>query len=181
MHGNIYRLELDVSKRTNVARGPSGSYDHFFITKTDQPAEAEAMLHGLTLPQLVRDVRAFNERFELPRPMKPTDLDDKLSDFRYNFMCEELAEWNQASCDENRAEQLDALVDLVYVAIGTAVMAGWDFEEAWRRVHAANMKKVPARMGTSDNDLNPAKPPRHALDVVKPEGWVAPDLSDLVR
>lgn len=167
LEGMRYRVE----GRKLVRHGEGHSSE---IYEADSPTEVEAMLHGLTLPQLVRDVRTFNERFGLPRPAKSTDLDDKLSDFRYNFMVEELEEYNLANCADDRESQLDALVDLVYVAIGTAVMAGWDFEEAWRRVHAANMKKVPAK--SADESKR-----GHALDVVKPVGWVAPDLSDLVK
>lgn len=67
---------------------------------------------------------------------------------------------------------LDALVDLVYVAIGFAVTAGWDFDEAWRRVHAANMAK-----------LGPDGKPILRADgkCLKPRGWVAPDLCDCVK
>jgi predicted HAD superfamily Cof-like phosphohydrolase len=71
-------------------------------------------------------------------------------------------------------QQLDALVDLVYVALGTAVIQGFDFEEAWRRVHAANMLK------TKYSKTNPGKR-NSRYDVVKPVGWVRPDLSDLVK
>jgi len=69
-------------------------------------------------------------------------------------------------------QQLDALVDLVYVALGTAVLSGFDFEEAWRRVHRANMLKVKPRKGQYTKR-------RSAFDIVKPPGWQAPDLSDL--
>jgi predicted HAD superfamily Cof-like phosphohydrolase len=71
-------------------------------------------------------------------------------------------------------QQLDALVDLVYVALGTAVMQGFDFEEAWRRVHAANMLK------TKYSRANPGKR-KSSFDVVKPIGWIRPNLSDLVQ
>jgi len=69
-------------------------------------------------------------------------------------------------------DQLDALVDLAYVVLGTAFMHGFDFNEAWRRVHAANMQKVRA----TSPDVSKRN---SSLDVVKPEGWTPPDLSDL--
>jgi predicted HAD superfamily Cof-like phosphohydrolase len=136
--------------------------------------EAEAMLHGLTLPQLVRDVRAFHEKFGVPMPAKPEGLSPTDWSFRTRFLDEEIDELHAAWLDEDQAKQLDALVDLVYVAIGTAIWAGWDFEEAWRRVQRANMAKV--RTPSAD-----ASKRGHAFDVIKPEGWKAPDLSDLVK
>ena len=60
------------------------------------------------------------------------------------------------------------------VALGTAYMQGFNFKEAWRRVHEANMRKVRA---TSEEQSKR----NSSSDVVKPAGWVAPDLKDLVR
>lgn len=71
-------------------------------------------------------------------------------------------------------QQLDALVDLVYVALGTAALQGFDFEEAWRRVHASNMLK------TRHSSTNPGKR-NSRYDVVKPAGWIRPNLKDLVQ
>ncbi len=69
---------------------------------------------------------------------------------------------------------LDGLVDLVYVALGTAWLMGLDFPEAWRRVHAANMQKVRAQRKEESARGT-------TFDVVKPAGWQPPNLSDLVR
>lgn len=69
--------------------------------------------------------------------------------------------------------QFDALIDLAYVVLGTAHLQGFDFEEGWRRVHAANMSKVRARR-KSDSKR------KSKFDVVKPEGWQAPVLTDLI-
>jgi predicted HAD superfamily Cof-like phosphohydrolase len=88
-------------------------------------------------------------------------------------MTEELEEYYDAWNDSDMPGQLDALVDLVYVALGTAHMQGFDFNEAWRRVHDANMQKVRAQ--NADESKRGS-----ALDVVKPEGWKPADLSDLV-
>ena len=47
-----------------------------------------------------------------------------------------------------------------------------NFQEAWDRVHAANMAKERGNPKTSKYGSG--------FDIVKPEGWTAPDLSDLV-
>ncbi len=135
---------------------------------------------------LVADVEAFAAKFGLVYDGKPRVLPEELANFRQKFLKEELREYTkamyQASYDlqfrpdlvsDRLEEMLDALADLVYVAIGTALMHGFDFREAWRRVQAANMAKVRAER------LDQTK--RGTLfDVVKPPGWQAPSHEDLV-
>jgi predicted HAD superfamily Cof-like phosphohydrolase len=85
--------------------------------------------------------------------------------------------------EQDLAKALDALVDLEYVCTGSAFMHGWCakspfgedsvFDQAWRRVQAANMQKIRAK--------RPEDSKRGSVfDVVKPAGWRPPDLSDLV-
>lgn len=171
MYGHKYRLQQDASG-WHVERAEG---EHECLTSLRlEVEEAEAMLQGLTLPQLIRDVLAFHEKYGRPMPAKPEGLSADDWVFRTTFLQEELREFNSAYRAGDQADQLDALVDLVYVAIGTAIWAGWDFEEAWRRVHAANMRKI----------LTPSKDASkrgRAFDVIKPEGWIAPDHSDLVK
>lgn len=65
------------------------------------------------------------------------------------------------------------LLDLSYGCMQIANSLNWNFTEAWSRVHNANMQKVrAARVQDSKRDSG--------FDVVKPPGWKAPDLSDLV-
>lgn len=120
-------------------------------------------------PDMFQDIRDFHNRFGLIYDGPPRMLDKKMSDFRSMFMAEELAEYIEAKTLEKK---LDALVDLVYVAMGTAYLHGCNFDEAWRRVQEANMKK---RRATSEEQSKR----NSTLDVVKPEGWTPPDLSDL--
>lgn len=99
--------------------------------------------------------------------------DGDLATFRVTFLVEELLEYCEAARRYDLAGQLDALVDLIYVACGTAVFQGFPLNAAWERVHAANLRKVPALV-RSDSKRG------SVYDVVKPDGWVAPDLRDLV-
>lgn len=113
---------------------------------------------------LMKMVQEFQAKFDMPKhKFKSSFLGE-----RQEMMYEELCEYSKACVDNDPEGALDALVDLVYFAIGTATSLDWDFNEAFRRVHAANMNKV--RAFTE----------RSAIDLVKPEGWVAPDLHDLV-
>jgi predicted HAD superfamily Cof-like phosphohydrolase len=187
----------------------------------------------------LRDIRDFHEQMRLEYNGPLRLLPEELHEFRVRFMREEalelLAAFDSAPID--RAGMLDALVDLSYVALGTAYLMGlqpalardasklpamaapmhvigedlnvahfyeaghrnghvecavggllgihescvgactlfrWDHSEAWRRVHAANMQKRPAEADGSNSKRS------SGFDVVKPPGWTAPNLSDLV-
>lgn len=133
----------------------------------------------------MRDVEEFMIKFGQFYNGKPRMLPESIHDFRVMFSQEEHDEYADAHMTEMRMKaypediaasletQLDSLVDKVYVDLGTAQLHGFDFREAWRRVHAANMKKVRAKSAEEST--------RHsAFDVVKPEGWQKPDHSDLV-
>lgn len=123
---------------------------------------------------MCRDISDFHIKYGLAYVGKPRNLPDDLADFRMKFLEEELTEYRAASLSEDLEGQLDALVDLVYVALGTAYLQGFNFREAWKRVHTANMQKIRAVDSSASKRSN-------ANDVVKPPGWTAPDLSDLVK
>lgn len=147
-------------------------------------------------PHLMGDIREFHEKFDLSYVGPPRALPEAIREFRLKFLKEERSEYAAAVKDLKQLqdlgpgatdgdqgqrltaqlleEQLDALVDLVYVAVGTAYLQGFDFDEAWRRVHAANMRKTRAAPDGADSLRG------NAADVVKPPGWRPPDLSDLV-
>jgi len=156
-------------------------------------AESQTFNELSNPPQtLFADIAAFHEKFSLEYGGPPRVLPEELAKFRIGFMAEELGEYcHDDKTDDTAAlvkaiknrcapqtvpleKQLDALVDLVYVALGTAYLQGFRFNEAWRRVHAANMRKVRATRAEDSQRGSTS-------DVIKPAGWVAPDLSDLVR
>ena len=120
------------------------------------------------------DVGEFHEKFDLPRSEdggQPTHLDRSALAFRVGFMLEELCEFNRAASQDDLAGMLDALVDLIYVASGTAHLMRLPLNEAWAEVHRANLAK----------ERGPTATRGHALDVRKPPGWVAPDLDRIIR
>ena len=136
----------------------------------------------------VGDISEFHERFHLNYTGRPRHLPPNILTVRATFMAEELGEYfglNDAASKDHQAmlmalyqqpplvDQLDALVDLVYVALGTSYLHGFDFREAWSRVHKANMNKVRA---LRDDDSKRGS----VYDVVKPSGWLPADLDDLV-
>lgn len=86
---------------------------------------------------------------------------------------EELLELAEALRDGDLEGALDAQVDRRYIADGTTLELGLAsvFDEAFRRVHVANMSKL----GPDGQPIIDA-----AGKVRKPEGWSAPSLADLV-
>lgn len=128
------------------------------------------------IPDMVQDVLAFHEKFgiDYKGPVREIPADDKL--FRMDRITEEHDEYVEAVLNHDLEKQLDALVDLVYITLGTAHLHGWDFNEAWRRVHAKNMAKRRAEPGEGKYQGGGST----VCDIVKPDGWTPPDHSDLV-
>lgn len=134
----------------------------------------------VTPPNLYEDVLEFRKKFDIAYGGKPRVLPLDLYTMQKKHLYEEIREWrsdilaahsvvnDRAEMTHLLAQSLDALVDLVYVAIGTAILSGFNFNEAWRRVHAANMQKQ--RIHTE-----------HKQGIIKPVDWEPPKLDDLVE
>jgi len=71
-----------------------------------------------------QDVKAFQEKFGVPMPDQLTPLNDEAYNFRLEFLREEKNEF--IDCHQKRDIEgcIDALLDEVYVACGTALMMG---------------------------------------------------------
>lgn len=120
------------------------------------------------MTDLYADVKAFHARFGLPTHERPALLDEATFRFRYGFLLEEVQEFYDAHQAGDLAGCLDALNDLVYVAIGSALFMGLPFNAGWTEVQRANMEKV--RAASADDSKRGS-----TWDCVKPEGWRAPD------
>lgn len=135
------------------------------------------------------DVEGFHMHFQIAYRGKPRALPDDMEEFRIARLQEEVDEYKEALVLVNRGVEvgdparvvsglekaLDALVDVVYIALGNAHLHGFDFNEAFARVHRANMAKVKA----GDGYLHLSKY-NNAKDIVKPPGWEPPSHLDLV-
>lgn len=123
------------------------------------------------------DVGNFHEKFNLPTSFEPwiRDWDPELIEFRIRFMQEELDEFKEGVESINDAKMADALIDLVYVALGTAHLLGYPWQELWEDVQRANMTKVRAQSDGSDSKRG------SGWDVVKPEGWVGPSTWEILE
>jgi dCMP deaminase len=120
------------------------------------------------------DVAEFHKKFGLDYEGNPRFLNPNLQSLRERRLIEELEEYFYAIKNRNLTDAFDALIDLVYIALGTAYLHGFPFKEGWKRVHKANMKKKRAEK-SKDSKHN------SHFDIVKPADWKAPELDDLIK
>lgn len=120
------------------------------------------------------DISDFHVKYGLTYDGPPRELDETTSDFRVKFMQEELDEYRAAVYSGDLASQFDAIIDLIYVALGTAYLQGFPFGEGWREVHRVNMTKVRAQ-NASDSKRG------STIDVVKPANFVPPDIDSIIE
>lgn len=132
-----------------------------------------------TLFELVGE---FHRKFGFPVAGEDGNLPHLLDDehaqtdvakFRRKFLLEEFNEFCSAQEEGDLLQIADALVDLVYVALGTAHYYGLPFDELFAEVQRANMDKV--RVESEDDYKGRSK-----FDVKKPVGWKGPDLGLII-
>lgn len=126
------------------------------------------------------DVALFHRKFDLHEVALvgepgPVDITPELMEFRTGFMKEELQEFIDASATMDHAGMADALVDLVYVAVGTAHLFGYPWEALWNDVQRANMTKERAAADGSNSTRGTS------FDVIKPKGWIPPDTQGILE
>jgi predicted HAD superfamily Cof-like phosphohydrolase len=115
-----------------------------------------------------QDVNDFHNKFMVPMSPVPAFLDPQTHDFRTKFLDEELKEFKDAYEAGDLDLAFDSLLDLVYVAVGTALKMGLPWPAGWQRVQAANMTKRLAKPDGSDSKRG------SPLDVIKPDDFIAP-------
>jgi len=125
------------------------------------------------------DVGDFHEKFELDNvthhPVGPRDISAEFMEFRIKFLKEELSEFIVAYDIHDTPMMFDALLDLVYVAMGTAHLLGFPWQDGWDEVQRANMMKIRASSDGQDSKRG------SSFDVVKPPNWVPPDIEGVLR
>ena len=90
-----------------------------------------------------------------------------------NLINEEVGELQAAIEDEDKVEQLDALIDILVVVTGAIHSLGADGEGAWNEVMATNFAKIDAETGKVRK--------REDGKILKPEGWKAPELKPFLK
>lgn len=122
----------------------------------------------LNTADVFRDVSSFQRHvLGVQRPKSVVPLEQTPgAETTVAGLQEEYDELTHAMNEKDVAGQIDALIDLIYFALGGLYQMGVDFSAAWACVHTANMKKV---LGETKRGT--------VCDAAKPEDWTPPDLS----
>jgi len=104
-----------------------------------------------------------------------TTFEDNMNQFflYIDLIKEELAELEQAVGDQNKTEQLDALLDIMVVCAGALLSRKWDCHGGWAEVVRSNMAKVDPVTGKVIK--------RADGKILKPEGWTPPQLAQFTK
>ena len=107
-------------------------------------------------------VRDFHLKFGHPVEDKPTQMNPERAKKRYNWMLEEINEFIE---DDEIVEQADAMIDVIYFALGTLVEMGIQPDNLFQIVQDANMSK-----------LWPDGKPHYNAEgkTIKPSTWIDP-------
>lgn len=100
-------------------------------------------------------------------------FDQKQFTMYLELVKEETTELNEAINNNDEVETLDALIDILVVTIGAIHSAGWDAEGAWKEVMNTNFAKIDKETGKVRK--------REDGKVLKPLGWVAPELAQFLK
>lgn len=121
------------------------------------------MLSNMSLDKAYEKVREFHQAFGHPSVDAPSALSAERRNVRADWMREEVQEWVEAN---DPVDQADAMIDLIYFALGSLVELGIKPQELFDVVHQANMAKL----------WEDGRPRYDATGkVIKPEGWRDPD------
>lgn len=126
------------------------------------------------MTDILKDIDNFHKKYGFEKNEK-VDIpnNSELINFRTAFLMEELAEYTNAITKKDAAGALDALVDIVYIALGTAWLFNLPFEKAWNEVQKANMSKIRAKDKAGKRGTK--------FDVVKPKDWKAPNIEKIIE
>jgi|TARA_R110001599_G_scaffold12561_1_gene58628 predicted HAD superfamily Cof-like phosphohydrolase len=115
----------------------------------------------------------FHKAFNHPRDAVYEKVSiDKTKSLRIKLIREEFKEVMSAiQANKDKDSVLKELCDLVYVCVGFADTFGWNFDEAFIRVHNSNMSKL-------DKDGEPIY--RDDGKILKSAQYKEPNLEDLV-
>jgi predicted HAD superfamily Cof-like phosphohydrolase len=115
-----------------------------------------------------QDVLDFHRKFGCLVGHVPAEPDSSACLLRERLIDEERRELRKAMAIGDIPGVADAIGDLVYVLLGTAVAYGIDIRPVWAAIQAANMAKEGG--GT-----------RADGKIMKPVGWTAPDIEGILK
>ena len=115
----------------------------------------------------VEDVADFHRACDVPVYYVPKIPELARTQLRKDLITEEVTELFKAMDDRDLPKAADAIVDSIYVLIGTALEYGIPLSTIWNIVQRCNMAKKDPITGKVIK--------REDGKVLKPEGWQPPD------
>ena len=95
------------------------------------------------------------------------EVTDEQQNLYWNLIGEEHGELVHARLTANRKEELDAILDTIWVLIGYGLSRGYDLECGWREVARSNLDKI-----GPDGHVHR----RPDGKILKPAGWTPPNI-----
>lgn len=142
------------------------------MTNTSRPAVTDAFVAAF-VARLLAGAEEFNRSIiGLPIPESPKLLSKSRASWAAGALQEELTEFQDAQADKDILESADALIDLIYFALGRLVEMGIPARMVFDEVQRANMGKERGELSKRTGSLG--------YDAIKPEGWQPPDHSALL-
>lgn len=102
-----------------------------------------------------------------------TGFNEKQYNLYRSLIAEEVNELNEAVEQNDRVEQLDALIDILVVTVGAIHSMGADGEGAWNEVMRTNFAKIDSHTGKVRK--------REDGKVLKPADWRPPELAPYIK
>ena len=115
------------------------------------------------------DVKEWHQKMNLRQGLNyRIDTVDRVWLGRIRLITEELAELAEAISKNEWSEFADALADLTWVVLGTAVEFDIPFNEVWEEVKRSNFTKIGGKQDKGGK-------------ILKPEGYSPPKIDEILR
>ena len=118
-----------------------------------------------------KDIHEFHRKFGIEYKGDTRKLPVEKMKNRVKHMREELTELDNAVKQGNPVAQVDALMDLIYLAVGTLYLQGFNFKECWKEVHESNMTRMKVPMGEG----------KHGTNIVKGDKFIEPNYVKFIN
>lgn len=125
------------------------------------------------MKKAIADVAAFHHATDLPVRVVPSATTREERSLRDRLLDEEYAEYTEARINGDLVKLADAIGDMIYVLIGTALTYGIPLEDVWNEIHRTNMAKVDPTTGKVRR--------RPDGKILKPEGWTPPRIAEIME
>jgi predicted HAD superfamily Cof-like phosphohydrolase len=115
----------------------------------------------------------FHTVYNCARSLTPALPDIETRDLRVKLLREEFNEYLEGEANDDIVEIADALADILYIALGTAVAYGIPLDEVFNEVHRSNMSKLDPDTGL----------PIYREDgkVLKGKNYSPPDIAGIIE